>query len=102
MRNLEEISRQLGKTFAEMENAQGRAKQRGLRRARLLLLLADEMIAEAEAGPRVGEQPAADPACNEEILRKWAPLRVFTEDALRSVERGPCRGLQSVLVLRRR
>ena len=104
MGNFEEISRQLGYTFTALENAQGAAKRRWLRKAHLLLLLADEMIVEAEpAAPSLGDESfVANSPCNESIAGTWALLRSCAEDAVHSAERGQCRGLQTVLVLRKR
>jgi hypothetical protein len=101
MANFEELSRQLGYTFTELENAQGTAKRRWLRKAHLLLLLADEMIADAEPDAAISdESSAAHQAFNDDARNARSLLRAFAEDALHSAERGPCRGLQSVLVLR--
>jgi len=100
MGNFEEISRQLGYTFSELENAQGMAKRRWLRKAHLLLLLADEMIADAEADAARGQEASPANRAFEHALNARTVLRVFAENALPSAERGPCRGLQSVLVLR--
>jgi len=90
MDKFEEISRELGCTFAELESVQGAAKRRCLRKAHLLLLLADEMIADAD-----------EPVIDEAVAVRSLP-RVFVEDVVHSAERGPCRGLQTVLVLRQR
>jgi len=92
----EELSRELGYTFTELENAEGAAKRRWLRKAHLLLLMADEMIADA-GEPIAGAEPASDGVATVRSLP-----RVFVEDIVRSAERGPCRGLQTLLVLRPR
>ena len=103
MGNFEEISRQLGYTFTQLQNAQGGAKRRWLRKAHLLLLLADEMIADAEVDRAIHDEPyAVHQGFNDDAVNTRALLRAFAEDALHSAERGPCRGLQSVLVLRQR
>ena len=90
----EELSRELGYTFTELENAEGTAKRRWLRKAHLLLLLADEMIADAD-------EPTLDGTLVIDETAKVRSLpRAFVEDVVQSAERGMCRGLQSVLVLR--
>jgi len=104
MGKFEGISRQLEHAFAELESAQGAAKRRWLRIARLLLLLADEMITDADAeaaAPSHGGGPfGADPVFSDDVAGARTLLS-YAEDAVRSAERGPCRGLQTVLVLRK-
>lgn len=98
MGKFEEISRELGYTFTELQAAQGTAKRRCLRKAHLLLLLADELIIDAE-----GSEPAVDhKPLTAEVADPRSLPRAFVEDVLHSAERGPCRGLQTVLVLRQR
>ena len=104
MGKFDEPSRQLGHTFTQLENAQGRAKRRWLRKAHLLLLLADEMAEDVEAGASsVGHDPTiANPRYNQNVADTRSPLWALAEDVARSAERGSCRGLQTVLILRRR
>ena len=102
MGDFEKLSRELGHTFNELETARGAAKRRCFRKAHLLLLLADEMIVEAETEPSPGEPAAGAPPFNDDVAGARALLRSFAEGAVRSAERGPCRGLQTVLVLRKR
>jgi hypothetical protein len=104
MGKFEELSRQLGYTFTQLENAQGGAKRRWLRKAHLLLLLADEMAEDAEAGAlSVRDGPTvANPRYNQNVPDAQSPLWALAEDAARSAERGSCRGLQTVLILRKR
>jgi hypothetical protein len=103
MGNFEELSRQLGYAFTQLENAQGRDKRRCLRKAHLLLLLADAMAEDAEAtAPVVGENPrAATPRGNQDMPGTPSLVQVFAEGVAHSAERGSCRGLQTVLVLRK-
>jgi hypothetical protein len=102
MGNFEDITRQLGYTFNELQNAQGTAKRRWLRKAHLLLLLADEMIADPEADAATSDGPPVVHQPGQAARDTRSLLRAFAEDALHSAERGTCRGLQSVLVLRQR
>ena len=102
MGNFEQLSRQLGYTFTQLESAQGRAKRQWLRKAHLLLLLADELAEDAEP-----DAPSVDPTVSSPRFNQNAPdtrsaLRALTEDVARSAERGSCRGLQTVLILRNR
>lgn len=87
MGNFDELGRQLRYTFAHLQSAEGRAKRRLLRKAHLLLLLADEM-AEAEAAAADDDPRIANPSCQQDDPRA------------RSAPRGSCRGLQTVLILR--
>ena len=99
MGNFEGISRALEETFAELEAAKGMTRRRGLRKAHLLLLLADEMIAAAPAAQPSSE--ARDPF-NDDVVNARALLPIFVEGAAHSGARGSCQGLQTVLVLRQR
>ena len=97
MGNFEEMSRQLRYTFASLESAQGKAKRRLLRKAHLLLLLADEMIADAEADRPISDAVSvAGRQLSDDSLNALTLLRAFAGSA----ERGACRGLQTVLVIR--
>lgn len=96
MRKFEELSRELGYTFTELENAEGAVKRRWLRKAHLLLLLADEMIADA-GEPITGAETVIDGVATAQSLPRF-----FVEDMVSSAERGTCRGLQTLLILRPR
>ena len=121
MGNLEEISRQLGRAFAALENARGAARLKWLRRAHLLLLLADEMIVESaldEAPAKAGSPPdqdipspkdqltadhevaieATDGVSSAQSIRHL--LQLLEADGAGSAERHSCHGLQTVLILR--
>src|SRR5262245_66650747 len=101
MGNFEGISRQLRYTFAELESAQGTVKRRWLRKAHLLLLLADEMIADREADAPNNDTPSvSDRLFNDDSRHARTLLRAFAENAVRSTDRGSCRVLQSLLVFR--
>ena len=104
MGKFDALSRQLGHTFTQLENAQGEAKRRWLRKAHLLLLLADEMAEEAEtAASSVGDDPTvANPRYNQNVPDTRSPLWALAEGVARSAERGSCRGLQTVLILSKR
>ena len=103
MGNFEEISRQLGQTFTELENAQGTAKREWLRKAHLLLLQADKIIEDTKTGePSFDGNSFNGNVAGQNVAAARRLLRAFAEDGARSAERGPCRGLQTVLVLRPR
>lgn len=104
MGKFDELSRQLGHAFTQLENAQGGAKRRWLRKAHLLLLLADEIAEEAEAAASsVGDDASvANPRYNQNVPDSRSPLWALTEHVARSAERGSCRGLQTVLILCKR
>jgi hypothetical protein len=128
MGQFNEISRELGHTFAELERARGKSRRSWLRRAHLLLLLADEMMvfsgsAEEDAA---GGLPLNEPAVNGrrqspngmataddgddqvqvkdvvigDRLKSQMFLHFFAETGVHSTKRGSCQGLQTVLVLR--
>jgi len=101
MGNFDELGRQLGHTFTQLESAEGRAKRRWLRKAHLLLLLADEMAAEAEAEAAAADYdpPIANPSQQHDPHQRSA-LQALADAC--AAERGSCRGLQTVLILRKR
>jgi len=104
MGKFDELSRQLGHTFTQLKSAQGVAKRRWLRKAHLLLLLADELAEEAEADASpVGDDPTgANSRYDQSVPDTRSPLWALAEDVARSGGRGSCRGLQTVLILRKR
>ena len=104
MAGFEQISRALRKAFAELEAARGTARRRALRKAHLLLLLADEMGVTAEAVDDSFVKFPLIAACGEDVsggdVDAGVALPVFAEGAARYAVRGSCQGLQTVLVLR--
>ena len=98
MEKFSQIRRQLWQTFAELDDARGKHRRRCLRRARLLLLLVDDVLTASEQGDEsLCSQPSALGTVAESPA---AVLQVLAENAAGPAKPGSCQGLQSVLVLR--
>lgn len=127
MEKFDQIQRQLWQTFIELKDARGKNRRSCLRRARLLLLLADEMLSVSDdedlacGSPAAAlavlavptpEQPKSDLYSRDDEASRAQPsgidavgdvrtlLQVLADNAAGPAKAGSCQGLQSVLVLR--
>lgn len=99
MEKLAPLRLELWQTFSKLDDARGEARQRYLRRARILLLLADELLREPELG---GELTPPEALPVDAVSSPTTVLQILADNATAPVHGGACRGLQTVLVLRNR